>query len=388
MTRTLVLVAAFLLTAVDLPATAAQPYTINAILSLTGSGAFLGHAEQVTLKAAEAVINKTGGIRGRPVQFTIADDQSSTVLAVQLANDLIAQNVAVMIGPTLSATCSAISPIINKSGPVEYCVSPGIHPAADSYAFSTSMSVRDSIRGALRYFHTRGWHRVGLLATIDATGQEGEQDVRELLALPENRDLSLVAVEHLNTTDLSSSAQITRIQAANPDVFITWMTGTPFGLVLKQISQNGFEVPVMSPSGNAITVQLAQYIPFFPKELYFSSLVGLGGDVLRPGPIRDASKLFNAALRAQGVTPDNGYVFAWDPAMLLVDALRHLGPDATATQIRDYLEQLHGFAGINGIYDFRDGSQRGLGINAEMVIRWDIPTKRWVPVTGPAGRKL
>jgi len=171
MTRTLVLVAAFLLTAVDLPATAAQPYTINAILSLTGSGAFLGHAEQVTLKAAEAVINKTGGIRGRPVQFTIADDQSSTVLAVQLANDLIAQNVAVMIGPTLSATCSAISPIINKSGPVEYCVSPGIHPAADSYAFSTSMSVRDSIRGALRYFHTRGWHRVGLLATIDATGQ-------------------------------------------------------------------------------------------------------------------------------------------------------------------------------------------------------------------------
>jgi branched-chain amino acid transport system substrate-binding protein len=370
------------------PAPAAEPYTINAILSLTGSGAFLGHAEQVTLQAAQSVVNRTGGIRGRPVRFVIADDQSSTVTAVQLANGLIAQHAAVMIGPTLSATCSAVSPIINQSGPVQYCVSPGIHPPPNSYSFSTSMSVRDSIRGALRYFHTRGWHRVGLLSSIDATGQEGEMDVRELLALPENKDLSLVASEHLNTTDLSVSAQITRLQAAKPDILVAWTTGTPFGLVIKQLSQSVFEVPVMSPSGNAITVQLEQYIPIFPKELYFSSLVGLGGDVLRPGPIREASKQFNAALEAQGVIPDNGYVFAWDPAMLLVDALRHVGPDASATQIRDYIEQLHGFVGINGVYDFRDGSQRGLGINAEMVIRWDIPTKRWIPVTRPGGTKL
>lgn len=77
---------------------------------------------------------------------------------------------------------------------------------------------------------------------------------------------------------------------------------------------------------------------------------------MRPGPILEASKQFNAALKAQGVTPDNGYVFAWDPAMLLVDALRHVGTDASATQIRDYLEQLHGFVGINGVYDFRDGT--------------------------------
>lgn len=379
-----------LLSAGLLPAAAAppEPYTINAILSLTGSAAFLGNAEKVSLQAVESIVNRSGGIRGRPVHFVIADDQSSPAVAVQLANVLISQHVAVMIGPSLSATCSAVSPLVNQSGPVQYCVSPGIHPAPNSYSFSTSMSVRDSIAGALRFIRNRGWHRVALLSSLDATGQEGEADVRELVLRPENKGLTLVADEHMNTNDVSVGAQIAKIQADAPDILIAWTTGTGFGLVLKQLSQSAFAVPVLTTSGNAITQQMEQYLTILPKELYFSALVGLGIDVLRPGPILEASKLFNSALKSQGLIPDNGYIFAWDPAMILVDALRHLGPDANATQIRDYIENLHGFAGINGLYDFRNGSQRGLGINAEMVIRWDPPTKHWIPVSGPGGSRL
>ncbi len=366
----------------------AEPYTITAILSQTGPGAFLGHSDVVALQALEKVVNRSGGIRGRPVHFVFEDDQSSPALAVQLTDNLVAQHVAVMIGPSGSATCSAVIPIVGKTGPVEYCASPSIHPAPNSYSFATSVTVHDSVGGALRYFHTRGWHRVALLVSTDATGQEGEQNVRDALTRPENRDLTLVADEHFNVADLSVAAQITRVGAAAPDVFIAWTTGTPFGLILKQLSQSGLEVPVLSNSGNAITVQMEQYIPVLPKELYFSSIVGLGLNVLRPGPIHDALAKFNAALKSAGVTPDNGYVFAWDPALILIDALQHAGPDASATQVRDYIEALHGFAGINGLYDFRDGSQRGLGINSEMVIRWNPVTKAWIPVTRPGGMKL
>jgi branched-chain amino acid transport system substrate-binding protein len=389
MIRRLTILAA-LVVAAALPSAAAplEPYTINAILSLTGSGAFLGHADAVALQAAEGVINRTGGIRGRTVHFVVADDQTSPAVAVQLADGLVAQHVAVMIGPALSAPCSAVVPIVSKAGPVEYCVSPGIHPAPNSFSFSTSMAVRDSVGGEFRYFHTRGWHRIALLTSTDATGQEGEQDVREAITRPENAGMTLVANEHFNTSDLSVGAQIARVQAANPDVFIAWATGTPFGNVLKQLAQTGYVVPVMSNSGNAITVQMEQYIPVLPKELYFSSVVGLGVQVLRPGPILEAVRQFNAALKMQGVTPDNGYTFAWDPAMILVDALRRLGPDATATQVRDYIEQLHGFAGINGVYDFRDGSQRGIGINTAMIVRWDPTDKHWIPVTRAGGLKL
>lgn len=391
MNRVLALIVAALTVMMNAASSAAatQPaYTIPVILSLTGAGAFLGHSDAVSLEAVEQLVNKSGGIRGRPVHFEVVDDQSNPALAVQLASQFIGRNAQVLIGPSGSGTCSAVLPIVNKAGPVTYCVSPSVKPAPNSFMFSTSMAVRDSVGGALVYFHTRGWHRIALLTSTDATGQEGEDNVKAALLRPQNRDLTIVDNEHFNTTDMSVAAQVARIQAAHPDVLIAWTTGTPFGNVLKQLAQAGLQVPVLSNSGNAITDQMDQYREIMPKELYFSSMVGLGVTVVRPGPILDALKQFNAALKARGVTVDNGYIFAWDPAMIIVDALRHIGPDATAVQVRDYIEGLHGFAGINGLYDFRDGSQRGLGINTEMVVTFDPATKRWIPVTRPGGQKL
>ena len=76
------------------------------------------------------------------------------------------------------------------------------------------------------------------------------------------------------------------------------------------------------------------------------------------------------------IRPDAGeLVFDGDPVGfsggIAVDALRHLGTNATADQIHDYVEGLHGFAGIQGVYDFRNGDQRGLGDAANALFRWD-----------------
>jgi hypothetical protein len=57
--------------------------------------------------------------------------------------------------------------------------------------------------------------------------------------------------------------------------------------------------------------------------------------------------------------------------MLIVSAYRAIGPNATAKQIQDYIQQLHSWVGINGVYDFRDGSQRGIGLSAGVVGRWN-----------------
>ena len=58
-------------------ARADEPYKINAILPLTGQASFLGKEEQVTLQIAEKYINRTGGIKGRPIQFVFYDDTSA-----------------------------------------------------------------------------------------------------------------------------------------------------------------------------------------------------------------------------------------------------------------------------------------------------------------------
>jgi hypothetical protein len=91
------------------------------------------------------------------------------------------------------------------------------------------------------------------------------------------------------------------------------------------------------------------------------------------------------AYAADGAKPDIGASGAWDPASIVIAELRTLPESATAQQLRDTILQLHGYAGINGFYDFRIGNQRGLGLKDCIIVRWEAATKTFVPVSGSGG---
>lgn len=103
---------------------AADPFEINVIVPLTGPGAFLGKNEAESLALVERNVNAAGGVRGRPIKFVVADDESNPQVAVQLTNRLLAKNVPIILGGTLLASCLAMAPLV-KNGPVLYCLSPG-----------------------------------------------------------------------------------------------------------------------------------------------------------------------------------------------------------------------------------------------------------------------
>ncbi len=81
-------------------------------------------------------------------------------------------------------------------------------------------------------------------------------------------------------------------------------------------------------------------------------------------------------------------LLAWDAGRLVVNALRTLPAGATAAQLRDFISQLHGFAGVNGVYDFRTGDQHGLTDASVIVSRWDPLQKLMVAVSRPGGAPL
>lgn len=71
--------------------------------------------------------------------------------------------------------------------------------------------------------------------------------------------------------------------------------------------------------------------------------------------------------------------------MILISALRKLGPNATAAQVHDYIENLRGWVGINGPYDFVAVPQRGLGLSSVVITKWDPATERWDAVSKGGG---
>jgi branched-chain amino acid transport system substrate-binding protein len=72
------------------------------------------------------------------------------------------------------------------------------------------------------------------------------------------------------------------------------------------------------------------------------------------------------------------HTLTWDPALVLIDALRKTGPDASAQQINEYVSRLRGWAGINGSYDFSAIPQRGIGLRDIVIDRWDPATSDFV----------
>ncbi len=368
-------------------APSATPYDINAILPLTGGGAFLGQREAQALQIQERVANGGGGIQGHPVHFVIQDDQTSPQVGVQLANQVIAAGVPVIVGSALVAICRAMAPLMTN-GPVMYCLSPGIHPEAGSYVFTASVSTGDLAQATIRFFRDRGWTHIALLTSTDATGQDAEQGILAAVALPQNQGVQLVSREHFNPQDVSVAAQIARIAAAHPQALIAWSTGAPIATVFKAITQSGLSIPVATTNGNQTYAQMQQYAAFLPPELYIPTSMWPAYQALPPGRVKLAQKAFFDAYQATNIKPDLGASIAWDPAQLVIQALQHLGPEATAAQIRDYIGHLKGIAGINGIYDFTASPQRGLGLDDAIVTRWNPAAQAWDPVSGPGGAPM
>lgn len=363
------------------------PFEIMAIVPVTGVAAFAGKEQAQTLAALEDYVNRTGGIRGRPVKFTILDNQSNPQVAVQFVSDAIAHNVAAIVGPSFAADCGATIALV-KNGPVAYCLSPGIHPDAGSYMFSSGFSTVDLIRVMIRYMRERGLQRFALLTSTDASGQDGEKSIDAALADPANREMAIVSREHFATGDISVAAQVARIKAATPQAVVVWSTGTGFGTFLRNWHETGTDIPVITTPGNQTYEQMGAYADFMPRELLIPSAPFAAPDQITDRAMKAAVQAFydsEARIKARPGFPSQT---PWDPGLLLVDAYRKLGTDATAAQIRTYIASLRGWMGESGRYDFVSVPQRGLDGSSTVMVRWDPAKGTWVAASKLGGAPL
>ncbi|MGB7543215.1 MAG: ABC transporter substrate-binding protein [Burkholderiales bacterium] len=370
------------------PAAAADPYKIDVITSLTGGASFLGKGEQQSLEFLKKSVNKNGGINGRDLQFVYYDDQSSPQTAVQLATQIMASNPPVILGPSIVAMCNAAGALM-KNGPVMYCLSPGIHPPKGSFVFASSASTYDLAKALMRYFRTKGWTHIAVMTSSDASGQDAERGLNEAVAMAENKDIKIVARAHFNITDVSVAAQIENVKAAKPQAFIAWSTGAPIATIFKGIVQAGLDVPTATTDGNMTYAQMKNYADFLPKQLYIASALwaAYGQSGIDPA-VTKAQEAFYAEYKSAGLAPDLPASISWNTGLIVVNALRKLGTNVTATQLRDHLENLKGFPAIDGVHDFNASPQRGLDLSDVVVTRWDPAKGTWVPLSKPGGAPL
>jgi len=285
----------------------------------------------------------------------------------------------VVIGGAFSATCKATAPLAEQNNVLFYCLSPAIRPPAGGYVFTANYHPNDLLAKMLEYFRNRGLTRMAILLGTDATGQEVDTNVQTMLAQPQLKGVQVVALDHFDPSAVSIAAQMAKISAARPQALAVWAAGG-IPTVFRALHDSGLDIPVaISPAFMLYTV-MKQWADVLPTHLYFAQ--GKWSAYLSNGSGPGEVGHFYDAMKRSGIAPDVGSDLGWDPASIVIGALRTVGPDAKASQIHAYIEGLHGFSGTNGNYDFRSRDQRGDSLSSVVVTEWSQAKNTWVLAPG------
>lgn len=373
-----------------------SPYVIHVVNATTGAAAAPGGQNKVALNGYAKYVNEHGGIDGHPVQFQFNDNQSTPQTAVSLASPFIAQHVPILFNGGIGATDVAVDALATSTGPVIFDMSPVAALKKGGYVFGSAGSAITQWLLFLNYATAVGWKKVALLNATDTSGITVANAL--LTAFKDNKYPSLTLVDHeqYSPTDVSVTTQVQKIAAAHPQVILVPETGGNIEVALKALQQTPslVTIPIVGTTPDITTGLLHHFGSIVPKHFLTIGQENLAGPSVTNLKLMkltqtEISTIKNFFQYTTGTKASSGsYQLAWTAASVAVDALKHLGTNATSSQIKNFISHLTTYPGAGGMMNYVKNPQRGLGPTSIIVIEWDTATQQAVPVSGPGGKPI
>ena len=254
------------------PAVAAEPVKVGVVLSITGWAGFIGTQMKEAMVAIIEDVNKKGGVRGRPVELYVEDDQSNPTSAVIATTKLVRDmKVSVLMGPSITDSGMAMIPIAEQeqvpfavSGPVISPIKKWIFHVTPSDIVNSAAVLEYAVKGL-------GGKRI---AVIHDTANFGMVGMKVFAAdIGRYAGASIVIEEKFETSDTNVIPQLAKIKAANPDVLIIQTPGGQAAVVAKNYKQLGMKTPVTGPPA-VTTPEFLKLAGHIAEESNFTLLAG------------------------------------------------------------------------------------------------------------------
>lgn len=353
------------------PALAAEPVRLGAVLSVTGPASFLGEPEKNTILMEAEKINAAGGVLGRPLEVIILDDETNVNKAVLATDRLIKkEHVSAILGPTTSGNSLAImgKAAAAKVPLISCSASRKITTPVNPFIFKVAPEDALAVARVLSHAKAQGYKKLAILTVSDGFGQSGREMLKK--QIPEG-GFELTADEVFGPKDTDMTAHLTKIQGTHPDAIICWGTNPGPAVVAKNRVQLGLTTPLYMSHG----VASKKFI-----ELAGDAAEGL---LLAAGPITAPDKLPDAdprkaQLLAYATTYQDKFKaptstfggHGYDSLHMVVKAIEAAGSDKPEA-VRDALEKTKGFSGIGGTFTYTPTDHAGLGPDAFIMLTID-----------------
>jgi branched-chain amino acid transport system substrate-binding protein len=355
------------------------PYKIGGIFPLTGYLSWLGEYKKKGSELKVELINKAGGVNGRPLELIVYDDQSSPETASRVAQRLVSKDeVIAMIGTASVPISGAVASIANRYK-IPAIIGSGyeVDPKKDSYVFNSAHKTDFAVERPFQYFKDKGITKVALLMPIGPLGELGGGLARKYAP---KYGITIVGEERFDVKSPDVTAQLAKLRTLGPQAVFSFCTGEPAALVARNMAQLGMNIPVLVSHGNAN-----------PGFLKLVSNVNIpiivpAGRAAAPDSIPDSDPCkkvivdFNKAHQQKFGEPANYYSAEMVDAVDIIAAALKVVPSAEGDKLRDAIEKTKGLVGMNGIYNFSPTDHHGTVVQDMMVLtikdgKWQVLLK-------------
>jgi branched-chain amino acid transport system substrate-binding protein len=366
-TLTHALVAALAVAAAALPAAAAEPVKIGALLSVTGPASFLGAPEARTLEMLAADLNARGGIDGRKVQLIVKDTAGNPEKAISFAKQLIdEEQVFAIIGPATSGETLAVKPIASegKTLLLSCAAAEAIVNPVSPWVFKTAQKDSHALAKILQQMKKGGISRVAVLSSNTGFGKAGREAIAKMA--PEH-GIQIVADEVYDKAATDLTAEVTKVKASNPQAILNWSIEPAQSIVIKNVRQVGMTTPIFQSHGFA-NIQYVKAAGAAAEGIVFpASRIVVAEALPDKHPQKAVLVAYKRAYEAKYQEEASAFGgYAHDAFALLVKLVREVGTDRE--KVRAALESTRGFVGTSGVFTFGPADHNGLDVDAfEMV---------------------
>jgi len=350
---------------------AKEPYKVGALLAVTGPASFLGEPEKNTALMLQDQINKEGGINGHPLEIIIEDTKSDETQAVLSAKKLLENDkVLAIIGPSTTGESMALVPIMNNAKtPLLSCAAgaPITQPIKERYwIFKTPQYDTSAVEAIYGYMKKQGISKVGIITISTGFGDAGKKALQEIAP---KFGITILAEEKYGPKDSDMTTQLTKIKASGAQAVINWSVGPGQVIVTKNWHALRMGIPLYQSHGwgSKKNIELA-------GKAAEGVIAPLGRLVVwdkladnhpQKALLKKYTQDYEAKYKSE---PGTFGGHAYDSIMMLVDALKKVGPDKK--KIRDYVEtKIKNWPGTGGVFTMSKDDHCGLDKNAfEMVV--------------------
>jgi branched-chain amino acid transport system substrate-binding protein len=344
-----------------------EPIKVGALLAVTGPASFLGAPEARTLELLVAELNAKGGAGGHRIDLVVKDTGGNPEKAVSFARQLIdEEKVFAIIGPATSGETLAVKGIAQESGTLLLSCAAAeviVNPVA-SHVFKVAPKDSFAAEMIFRRMKKMKISRIGLLSSNTGFGKAGKEQV-EKLAPAHGIEIAASEVYDKAATDLT--AEVTKLKAAKVQAILNWSIEPAQAIVIKNARQMGLEVPIFQSHGFA-NVQYAKAAGAAAEGVMFPASRIVVADALaatdKQKPVVVAYKKAYEGKYGEDVSTFGGH--AHDALGILARAVQEAGADRE--KVRSAIENMKGYVGTAGVFNFSPADHTGLAIDAfEMI---------------------